>query len=87
MKWSERSRDGFKAYDIRGLVPVEVDEALAYRVGRAYVEQYRPQTVAVGYDIRESSPRLAAAVTEGGGAQHRHLRYGNGVLCDVPLRS
>lgn len=76
MKWSERSRDGFKAYDIRGLVPVEVDEALAYRVGRAYVEQYRPQTVAVGYDIRESSPRLAAAVTEGlrdGGADVRNI--------------
>lgn len=65
MMWSERSQDGFKAYDIRGLVPVEVDEALAYRVGRAYAEQYRPQTVAVGYDIRQSSPALAHAVTEG----------------------
>ncbi len=65
MEFKNRSREGFKAYDIRGVVPEEVDEELAYRVGRAYADQYRAQKVAVGYDIRHSSPMLANAVAEG----------------------
>lgn len=72
MDFKDRSRAGFKAYDIRGVVPDEVDEELAYRVGRAYADQYKPEKVAVGYDIRESSPALADAVCEGlldGGVQ------------------
>ncbi len=72
MDFKDRSRAGFKAYDIRGVVPNEVDEELAYRVGRAYADQYEAEKVAVGYDIRESSPALADAVCEGlldGGVQ------------------
>ncbi len=64
------SHSGFKAYDIRGVMPDEINEELAYRVGRAYAALYHPQTVAVGRDIRLSSEALAAAairgLTEGG---------------------
>lgn len=59
------SRSGFKAYDIRGVMPTEINEELAYRVGRAYAALYRPETVAVGRDIRLSSPALAAAAMRG----------------------
>lgn len=65
MNFQDRSRAGFKAYDIRGIVPEEVDSELAYRVGRAYCDQYAARKVAVGYDIRATSPELAAAVTRG----------------------
>lgn len=37
------SHAGFKAYDIRGIVPTEVNEEMAYRVGRAYAELYHPK--------------------------------------------
>src|SRR5215471_12812318 len=55
----------FKAYDIRGRIPTEINEALAYDIGRAYAAFVKPRRVAVGYDIRQSSPQLAAAVTRG----------------------
>jgi len=60
-----RNLDSFKAYDIRGRIPDEIDEALAYDVARAYVSFVKPRRVAVGYDIRLSSPKLAAAVRRG----------------------
>jgi phosphomannomutase len=55
----------FKAYDVRGLHPAELDEEGAYAVGRAYVEQFRAKRIAVGRDMRVSSPTMAAAVIEG----------------------
>ncbi len=55
----------FKAYDVRGRMPDEINEPLAYDIGRAYAGFVRPRTVAVGYDIRNSSPGLAAALTRG----------------------
>ncbi len=55
----------FKAYDVRGIYPTELDEEGAYAVGRAYVEQFEPATIAVGRDVRVSSPTIAAAVREG----------------------
>ncbi len=55
----------FKAYDVRGLYPTEIDEDGAYRIGRAYVEQFSPATIAVGRDMRTSSPSIATAVREG----------------------
>ena len=57
--------DSFKAYDIRGRIPDEINEDLAYDVGRAFAGFVRPQRVAVGHDIRLSSPQLAAAVKRG----------------------
>ena len=66
----------FKAYDIRGIHPTELDEDGAYRIGRAYVEHFDPTAIAVGRDMRLSSPSMAAAVIEGaadGGADVRDL--------------
>jgi phosphomannomutase len=60
-----RNLDSFKAYDIRGRIPDEIDESLAYDVARAYAAFVKPRRVAVGYDIRLSSPQLAAAIRRG----------------------
>jgi phosphomannomutase/phosphomannomutase/phosphoglucomutase len=59
------SLDSFKAYDIRGRIPDEINESLAYDIGRAYAAFVMPRRVAVGYDIRLSSPALAAALKQG----------------------
>jgi phosphomannomutase len=66
----------FKAYDVRGIHPTELDEDGAYRIGRAYVEHFDPTAIAVGRDMRLSSPSMAAAGIEGaadGGADVRDL--------------
>jgi phosphomannomutase len=55
----------FKAYDVRGLYPTELDEDGAYRIGRAYVEHFEPRSIAVGRDMRLSAPAMSAAVVEG----------------------
>jgi phosphomannomutase len=55
----------FKAYDIRGIYPSELDEEGAYAIGRAYVEQFEPKRIAVGHDMRISSPAMAAAAMRG----------------------
>lgn len=57
--------DSFKAYDIRGRIPDQIDESLAYDVGRAYAAFVKPRRVCVGYDIRLSSPQLASALKRG----------------------
>jgi phosphomannomutase len=55
----------FKAYDIRGIYPDELDEAGAYAIGRAYVEEFEPRRIVVGRDMRLSSPSMADAVMRG----------------------
>jgi phosphomannomutase len=55
----------FKAYDVRGLYGRELDEQGAYAIGRAYVDEFSPARIAVGRDMRLSSPTMAAAVREG----------------------
>jgi phosphomannomutase len=55
----------FKAYDIRGIYPSELDEEGAYAIGRAYVEHFEPKRIAVGHDMRLSSPAMAAATIRG----------------------
>jgi phosphomannomutase len=57
--------NAFKAYDIRGRIPDEINEELAYDIGRAYAGFVKPRRVAVGYDIRLSSQQLAAALKRG----------------------
>jgi len=57
--------NSFKAYDVRGRIPDEINEGLAYDIGRAYAAFVKPKRVAVGYDIRLSSPQLAAALKRG----------------------
>lgn len=59
------SLDCFLAYDIRGKVPEQLNEDVAWRIGRAFAEKLSPKKVAVGYDIRETSPILAKALSEG----------------------
>jgi len=55
----------FKAYDIRGRIPTELNRALVVSISHAYAAWLKPKKVAVGYDIRLSSPDFAAAVREG----------------------
>jgi len=55
----------FKAYDIRGRVPDQLNEDVAYRIGRATVVYLNAQTVVVGHDIRLSSPSLTDALCRG----------------------
>ncbi len=55
----------FKAYDIRGRIPDELNTDIAYSIGRAYAENIHPQRVIVGRDIRLSSNEMAAAVIQG----------------------
>jgi phosphomannomutase len=55
----------FKAYDVRGIYPDELDEAGAHAIGRAYVEEFEPRRIAVGRDMRISSPAMADAVMRG----------------------
>ena len=56
---------GFKAYDLRGRIPSELNEDVAYRVGRAYAEFVKPKKVVVGRDIRLSSELLGKALEQG----------------------
>jgi phosphomannomutase len=55
----------FKAYDVRGTVPDQVDDDLARRVGNAFVAVTGADKVVVGYDMRPSSPDLSRAFAEG----------------------
>jgi phosphomannomutase len=55
----------FKAYDLRGRIPDELNEDIAYRVGRGYADYVTPNRVVVGRDIRLSSPGLADALCRG----------------------
>jgi len=55
----------FKAYDVRGRVPDEINEDTAYRIGRAYAAVVSPKNVVVGRDVRLSSGPLADALSRG----------------------
>ncbi len=56
---------GFKAYDIRGKVPSELNPELAYNVGRAFAIQQNAKRIVIGRDVRESSPELAESLAKG----------------------
>ncbi|MGZ6727829.1 MAG: phosphomannomutase/phosphoglucomutase [Gaiellaceae bacterium] len=55
----------FKAYDVRGVYPSELDEEGAQAVGRAFVEVFEPKRIAVGHDMRLSSPAMTEAAIRG----------------------
>jgi len=55
----------FKAYDVRGKVPAELNPEIAYHIGRAYADQTGAKTVCIGYDIRLSGPELYDALARG----------------------
>ena len=68
----------FKAYDIRGRVPEDLDADLAYNIGRAFVAQTGAGTVCIGRDIRTSSEELSAALAKG-------LNAGGADVIDIGL--
>ena len=55
----------FKAYDVRGTYPEQLDEAVARRIGSAFARFAKDRTIVLGRDMRVSSPALAAAFAEG----------------------
>ena len=55
----------FKAYDIRGVYPTDIDEEAAYKIAQAYAKFLHPKTVVVGRDVRLSGPALFEAVVKG----------------------
>lgn len=63
----------FKAYDIRGRVPDELDDNLAYRIGMALADQLNPGPIVLGHDVRLSSPGLQAALSKGLRSRGRNI--------------
>src|SRR5438094_2835913 len=61
--------DIFKAYDVRGVYPAEVNEEAARGIGAAFVAYLKAKRIAVGRDMRLSSPAIAAAFVDGASAQ------------------
>jgi phosphomannomutase len=57
--------DSFRAYDIRGVYPSDLDEDAFYRIAKAYTYLFHPKTMVVGMDARESGPSLKKALTNG----------------------
>jgi phosphomannomutase len=70
----------FKAYDIRGSYPSEIDESLAERLGGAVVRFLQARRIAVGRDVRLSAPAIAAAVAKGAGCEVVDIG-----LCTTPM--
>jgi phosphomannomutase len=57
--------DSFRAYDIRGVYPTDLDEEAFYRIAKAYTYLFHPKTMVVGMDARESGPALKKSLTAG----------------------
>ena len=55
----------FKAYDVRGEIGVNIDEDIAYRIGRAVAQNFDANSVVIGFDARETSPGFAQAAARG----------------------
>ena len=55
----------FKAYDVRGVYPTELDETIFHQIGRAFVVYLKAKRIGVGRDMRLSSPSLSAAFIAG----------------------
>ena len=60
-----KTLSAFKAYDIRGIVPQDLNPELAYDIGRAFASEFNPNQVVIGYDIRLESPGLSEALCNG----------------------
>jgi len=60
MNWNS-----FRAYDIRGVYPTDLDEEAYYRIAKAYTYLFHPRTMVVGMDARASSPQLKESLTNG----------------------
>lgn len=57
--------NAFKAYDIRGIVPQDLNDDLAYKIGRAFASEFKPETIVIGHDIRLESPGLSTGLCNG----------------------
>ena len=55
----------FRAYDIRRIYPTDIDEEAYYRIAKGYVHLFKPKTMVVGMDARQSSPPLKASLVRG----------------------
>ncbi len=67
-----------KAYDVRGKVPDDLDDSLAYNIGLAYAAYVQPSSVAIGRDVRSSSQAIAGALARG-------LQFGGANVYDLGL--
>ena len=73
MNWTKEQLDQlFKAYDVRGIYPEQINEELCYQTGRAFVEVLKiraadggPNKIVIGHDMRPSGPDLAEAFARG----------------------
>jgi len=72
----------FKAYDLRGRYPDEIDEAFAERLGGAIVRFLKAKRIAVGRDVRLSAPAIAAALAHGAGCEVVDIG-----MCTTPMLS
>ena len=70
--------DCFKAYDIRGRLPDQLNEEIAWRIGRAYAQFLSPKQVVIGHDVRTSSQSLSDALAKG-------LMVGGSDVLDIGL--
>src|SRR5262245_55971694 len=61
--------DIFKAYDVRGLYPGQINEEVARAIGAGFISYLKAKRIAVGRDMRLSSPSLAAAFIDGATSQ------------------
>jgi phosphomannomutase len=59
------NRDIFRAYDIRGVFGVDFEPADFYEIARAFADRFQPKIVALGHDVRRSSPQLFQQVADG----------------------
>ena len=55
----------FKSYDIRGRIPDQLNEEIAYRIGRAFAQYLDAKRICLGHDIRLTSPAFSQAVARG----------------------
>ena len=62
---SRKNLTCFKAYDVRGKLGEELNEDIAYRIGRATAQSLNANTMAVGFDARATSHNLSRAVAKG----------------------
>ena len=73
----------FKAYDIRGIYPDEINEDLAYRIGRAFIVLTKAKTTLVGRDMRQSSPSLCESLIKGMNEQGANVVFAG--MVDTPM--
>ncbi|KKQ39715.1 MAG: Phosphomannomutase [Candidatus Moranbacteria bacterium GW2011_GWC2_37_73] len=69
----------FKAYDIRGLYPQDLNGQDAYQIGRAIVQHTNAKTIVIGADMRTSSPEIQAGL-------HRTREHTNVIFCFLEIK-